>query len=185
MSSVSSDVKCPKCKYKRANYEINLGDGHEWLFCNRCGYWAEGLNGKKTETKNKGSWGVYFNGIGTIGIYKSNKQIKKFKVDFKAGIKNKTGALATFVYYTFLDKKTGKWFANILSLGKTVPFNQVEKIYNEVDKKEPVKKVDEVDRPRKETCGCCKFFDIDMGYCNLSSSLTPSVCDRAKKGDTE
>jgi len=136
MSSVISDIICPRCKWEHAICDISTHADSDYITCRRCGYFAHVEEGKKKVERNLGAMAVYFNGGGTLGGYAKQSDIDKFKADFEKGMKNRNGDFATFVYYTFYDWKEKKWLANILSQNRTIPFEEVDEAQRLSEKEE-------------------------------------------------
>ena len=85
MSSVSEDVKCPRCRYDEAILEFSTNSSvRESLFCPKCGYCEED---GKVICPGYGAYAIHYKGpfagsSGNLTKTPTQKTIKQFKKKF-------------------------------------------------------------------------------------------------------
>jgi len=111
MGSCISNEDCPNCKWEGCVVETYT-NGHQWAFCERCGYAYNNGNGTEEgaeETKNpKGAWRIMIKGTGgKVGRITNLKEIQKGMKSFVKEEKD-----VEVCCYTF--KKGKKWYVHDL-----------------------------------------------------------------------
>ena len=95
ISSVQSETYCPKCHYKHCIYEWS-SHGHEWWFCERCGYSCSTDDPEDKNIDPLGSTYYHNKKIGGGGCYTTPEDLKEFIAMIKANISEMVTARYTY-----------------------------------------------------------------------------------------
>ena len=125
MSSVITDVECPRCEYKEASRDYNCRNFSNYIICHCCGYIEdESINFEKSKLPDVILWETKIvNGKGSY-IYST-----KDSVGFATGVvlddtvsylKNKIDNFRTCKYTFQMDER---WFIKDLLSGEVIPFS--------------------------------------------------------------